>query len=576
MVGFDAIAMEVFSNRLISITESMASKMMRSSFSSQIKERRDFSVGVFDGSGRLIAQGSHMPMHLGSLMGAVEALLARYTNEEISPGDAFICNDPYVAGGTHLPDISIATPMFIDGKIVAFLVNIGHHSDVGGSSPGSASAVARSIFEEGLRIPIMKICHGGTLDEDLLTLIAINSRLSEERVFDLKVQIATNQRGMEETRELINRIGIDDFQKRIDHMIDYTRKRLNLRIAALGNNVHSSYTAWLDDDGLPGDPVPLCATITVEDGKLVIDFAGSGPEARGAINIALNALRATTYYCVKAALDPELMANGGMMEGILLRAPEGTITNPRDPAPVASRTIACQRLAGAILGAFQPLIEAKLRMAAANDTVPSIGFSGPRPDTGNYYICGETLGGGAGACHDGDGMDGVHVHITNSLNLPAEALESEYPLHVDEYGLVQNSGGMGRWRGGMGIRRTVRALHDGTVFTARNDRQRMPAPGSEGGLPGGKGNLLRNPHTNREEILPAKFSSLVLNAGESVLIETAGGGGFGSPADRPVDMIAADLRDQIITEACARDGYGDALVAAALDLLYAELPSSTA
>ncbi|MCT7667451.1 hydantoinase B/oxoprolinase family protein [Shinella kummerowiae] len=563
--GFDAIAMEVFANRLLSITESMAINMMRSSFSAQIKERRDFSVGLFDGHGRLVAQGTHIPVHLGSLMGAVESLLARYPRDQIRPGDAFICNDPYVAGGTHLPDISIATPLFVDGRLIAFTVNIGHHTDVGGTVPGSTSAVARSIFEEGLRIPVMRICREGKVEEDILNLVALNSRLPEERMLDLRVQIATNERGGEEALALVRRMGVDAFEARIRDLLDYTRRRLDLRIAGLKEGATGSFTAWLDDDGLPdGEKMPLSATVSVEDGKLVLDFAGSGPEARGALNIAQNALRATAYYCVKALLDPDLMANSGMMEAIVLRAPERTIVNPRAPAPVGSRTIACQRLAGAIFGAFQPLIDPDTRIASGFDVLPAFKLSGRQPDTGAYYICGETMGGGGGARCDGDGMDGIHVHITNSLNLPTEALENEFPLHVEEYGLVQNSSGIGRWRGGMGIARTVRSLHDETTLESRSDRHKAGAPGAEGGGPGGMGRLIRNSGTENEELLSSKVSGVVLTAGETVRIETPGGGGFGNPAERPVELIAGDLRDGIVTEDYARAGYGDLLVNAAL------------
>lgn len=577
ITGFDAIAMEVFANRLLSITEAMAINMMRSSFSTQIKERRDFSVGLFDGKGRLVAQGTHIPIHLGSLMGAVDAVLKRYPRESIRPGDAFICNDPYAAGGTHLPDISIATPLFIGSRLVAFTVNIGHHNDVGGRVPGSTSAVAQSIFEEGLRIPVMRISRNGEINEDILDLVGLNSRLSEERILDLRVQIATNQRGGEDARKLIERMGIDGFESRIQDLLDYTRRRLDLRIAALSSGASGSFTTYLDDDGLPDGPrVPLSATVGVEDGKLVMDFAGSGPEARGALNIAQNALRATAYYCVKALLDPELMANSGMMDSIVLRAPEGTIVNPRDPAPVGSRTIACQRLAGAIFGAFQPLIDPATRMASCFDVLPSYDFSGYRPENGAYYICGETLGGGGGARCDGDGMDGIHVHITNSLNLPAESMENEFPLFVEEYGLVQNSGGCGRWRGGMGIVRMVRVLHDKTIVSARSDRHNHGAPGAEGGMPGGKGRFVRNAGSANEEILPSKVAQMVFTPGETMRIEIPGGGGFGDPRERPVEMVAADLRDEIITEEYARAGYGDGLVNAALSLMKDNIKSSAA
>lgn len=562
--GFDAVAMEVFANRLLSITESMAINMMRSSFSAQIKERRDFSVGLFDGSGRLVAQGTHIPIHLGSLMGVVEGLLARWPRDQIRPGDAFISNDPYAAGGTHLPDISVATPIFENGELIAFAVNIGHHSDVGGRVPGSTSPSARSIFEEGLRLPVMRICRGGEIAEDVLDLIALNSRLPEERLLDLRVQVATNERGAEAALELVRRIGVDAFKARIQDLLDYTRRRLDLRIAGLTPGATGSFTSWLDDDGLPdGGNVPLCATVGVEDGKLVIDLTGSGAQARGAINVAQNALRATAYYCVKALLDPELMANSGMMDAIVLRAPGGTIVNPRSPAPVGSRTITCQRLAGVIFGAFQPLVDSSTRQASAYDVLPAFGLSGHHPDSGDYWMCGETLGGGGGARCDADGMDGIHVHVTNSLNFPSEAMENEAPVRVEEYALVQNSGGCGRWRGGMGIARTVRTLNENTNFNARSDRHLAGAPGAEGGGEGGKGRLLRNPGTEHEQLLPSKVALVTLGRGETVRIETPGGGGFGPPAERPIDLLATDLRDAIVDEDFARANYGDAMVDAA-------------
>jgi len=564
---FDPIAMEVFSNRLLSITETMAINMMRSSFSAQIKERRDFSVGLFDAQGRLVAQGTHIPVHLGSLMGAIDGLLARYAPEDIRPGDAFICNDPYVAGGTHLPDISIATPVFHDGRLIAFVANIGHHTDVGGAIPGSTSPSARSIFEEGLRIPIMRVCRDGRVDDDLISLIALNSRLSEERALDLRVQIATNERGAESALEVVNQMGIQAFQRAIDDLLDYTRRRLQLRIEALGHGVDSSFTAYLDDDGLPdGDMLPLTVKVSVEDGKLVLDFAGTGPEARGALNIARNALRATVYYSIKALLDPDLMANSGMMEAVVIRAPEGTITNPRPPAAVGARTIACQRLAGAIFGAFQSLINPANRIGTAYDTLPSINFAGHRPN-GSYFVCGESMGGGGAARCDADGMDGIHVHITNSLNMPTEALENEFPLLVEEYGLVVNSGGAGQYRGGMGIARQVRVLSDGAVVSARSDRHKRGAPGTEGAGEGGRGRLIRNPGKPEEEFMKSKVAAVRLSRGEVVRIETPGGGGFGHPDERPLERLACDLRDGIMTEEHAADVYGEVRTRAALALL---------
>ncbi len=550
----NAIAMEVFSNRMLSITESMAIQMMRSSFSTQIKERRDFSVGIFDARGNMIAQGTHIPLHLGSLLGATEALLERYDIADMVEGDAFICNDPYLAGGTHLPDIAVITPIFINGRIMAFAANIGHHSDIGGSVPGSISAKSRSVFEEGLRIPIIRIVRGGVLDQDLLNLISNNSRLSEERRLDIQVQIAVNNRGADETRTLFERMGLDQAQSAIDDVLFYTAERLRRRIEGLPVGTFS-FTTWLDDDGSGSEPLPLVATVSPRGDTLHVDFEGTGPQAQGALNVPRNALRATVYYCIKALLDPELMANSGMFEPLVISAPKGSIANPNFPAACGARSITCQKLAGAVFGAFRDMLPVERLVASSNDLLPTIAFSAAKAGGGLYHY-GETIGGGSGARHDDDGMDAIHVHVTNSLNLPVEALENEFPFLCDEYSLVVDSGGAGRQRGGLGIARQIRALHDGTIVSVRSDSYIHGAEGINGGGTGGLSALMRNFGTDREESLPLKVSYLVIGAGESIRIHTPGGGGFGPPTERASAEIVRDLRDGIVTVAAAERDYG--------------------
>lgn len=567
--NFDPVAVEVFTNRLLAITESMASNMMRASFSTQIKERRDFSVGMFDHRGRLVAQGTHIPVHLGSLLGAVEGVLARYQTSDIREGDVYVCNDPYAAGGTHLPDISIITPVFVEGDLVAFAANIGHHSDIGGATPGSISARAASIHEEGLRIPVIRVARAHQVDDDVIALIALNSRLSQERSLDLRVQIATNAKGAAAAIALIQRMGGSGaFRQAVDDVLTYTTRRIEHRIAALAPGRHT-FTAWMDDDGTgEGARVPLTATVFKEGSHLVVDFEGSGVQSRGALNVAESALRATVYYCVKTMLDPELLANSGLSEAIVIRAPGGSIVNPRSPAACGARTITCQRLAGAIIGAFRTLVPRERLIASGCDTMPSISFSGPHPATGNLFLFGETLGGGGGARDDADGMDGIHVHITNSRNLPTEVLENEFPLRVEHYGLIADSGGAGRQRGGLGIVREVRALQDGTVYSARSDSHHQGAAGAEGGGEGGRGRIVRNAgEGEREEMLSSKVTRLVLARGETVRIETPGGAGFGSPSERAPEALAADLRDGLVSVQAANRDYGPERTQAALGVL---------
>lgn len=555
----DPIAMEVFSKRLLSITEDMGNSLIRSSFSTNIKERRDCSVAVFDRDGRLIAQASHIPLHLGSLMGSVLKTLEKYPVETMRPGDAFTSNDPYLAGGTHTPDIAVVTPVFIEGEVRFIVANVGHHSDVGGPTPGSISGTARSVFEEGLRLPVIRLARAGEVDEDLLELISHNSREPTERALDLRVQVATNVRGVAMMQQLTAQMGLAEAQTAVKDLLDYTAARLRARIAAMEPGT-SEFTAWLDEDGLGGDPVPIRARVTVDAAGILIDFAGSAPQARGAMNVARNALQATVWYSVKALLDPDLLPNSGMFECIGIEAPEGSIVNPRFPAAVGARSITCNKIARAIFGAFAGLLPPSQAMAASHDVVPGMIFSGRRRRGGEPFVYLETIGGGGGARFDADGMDGVHVHVTNTSNLPAEALENEYPLLVEEYALASDSGGSGTYRGGLGIVRHIRADAGDIVFSARSDGHIAAADGVFGGLAGATARLTRNPGSDREEELSSKVSNLALEHGEAVRMQTPGGGGYGPPAGREPGALRSDLAAGKVTKEKALRDYGTDLV----------------
>jgi N-methylhydantoinase B len=560
--GADPIAMEVFANRLLSITEEMGHILIRASFSTNIKERKDCSVGMFDAQGRCIAQAAHMPLHLGSLLGAVRSVLEHTPVTRMKDGDAFICNDVFLARGTHQPDITIVTPIFRDGRVMFFAVNTGHHSDVGGPYPGSMSQTARSIFEEGIRIPVMRIAREGEVDEDLLRMIAHNSREPVERTLDLRAQIAVNRRGADLMQRLVDTDGVAATERAVDDLIAYTARRLRARIAAMPDGEWQG-ERWMDSDGVPGgEPIRLAVRVAVKGSDLLLDFAGSAPQARGAMNVAGVALEATCYYAVKALLDPDLPANSGLFEGIRISAPEGTILNPRFPAATAVRAITCNRAAGAIFDAMNRAVAPERRMAMSHDSVPLLLVSGERRSGTYVYL--ETLAGGIGATCGADGADVAQVHTVNSSNLPAEALEIEYPLLVDAYGLVPDSGGAGRWRGGLGLARQISSRVDGSLLTARGEGYVTDAPGCEGGKPGGLAKLRHMPGTNREKPLPTATTALPLNAGESVRIQTPGGGGFGPPEARDAQAIAADILDGKVSREAAERDYGAARVAEAL------------
>lgn len=552
----DPIEMEVFTNRLLSITEDMNNTLVRSSFSTNIKERKDCSVALFDAAGRLVAQGTQIPLHLGSLNGAIKAVLAQYPADQIADGDVFICNDPYLAEGSHLPDINIVTPVFWEGQLRFFTANIAHHSDVGGAVPGSIAGGLKTVFEEGIRIPVARIARGGQLQDDLLRLVCANTRDPEERMLDLRVQIATNRRGADAVLGLIRQMGLPAVLRSVDDVITYTRRRLLNRIAELKQGSYT-FESQLDDDGMGGDPVTLRVKLTVGDGRLHFDFAGSGKQARGAMNLPINALKATVYYAVKAQLDPDLAPNAGLFELIDIVAPLGTITNPEPPAAVGARSITAQKVAGVLFGAFRGLLPRERVMASSNDLCPAIVFSGRLQQRAGQFVYLETLGGGAGARFDRDGMDGIHVHMTNTSNLPIEALENEYPLRVDEYTLIADSGGAGRTRGGLGIAKQIRALVPGIVFSARSDSHTVGVPaGVDGGGDGRRARLVRNPGTPGAQDLFSKTANIELAPGESVRIETPGGGGCGDPHARSPQRVRDDVLDGVVSREAAAALYG--------------------
>jgi N-methylhydantoinase B len=559
----DPIAMEVFSNRLLSITEDIGNTLVRASFSPNIKERKDCSVALFDATGRLVAQASHVPLHLASLMGGVRALLRRYGNGRIEPGDAFICNDPHETGGSHLPDIAVINPVVVDGHVRFFAVNVGHHSDVGGRVPGSIAGNCRTIFEEGLRLPVMRLVRAGAIDEDILELVGLNSRSREERILDLKVQIASNQRGVALLEALIVRMGGAEVERAVDDLLAYTGRRLRNRLAEVPDGTAVG-RSQLDDDGLGGAPVPIKATATVAGDRLILDFAGTGKAARGAMNMVESALQATVYYCVKTAMDPELLPNSGMFDGIEIRTEPGSLVSPGPEAAVGARSITCNMVARAILGALGQLLPKERAMAAGQDVIPATVFSGRNRSGTDGFVYVETVGGGSGARAGGDGMDAVHVHMTNTSNLPIEALENEYPLRMVQYGMVADSGGAGTHRGGLGIAREIMAVEDGVVFSARSDGHEIGAPGIFGGGAGTPGRLWHIRPDGSRTVLSSKAAEL--KAGEGIRLETPGGGGYGPPARRDPSALARDLRGGKISEAVARKAYGDDLVDAALKL----------
>lgn len=539
--GLSAIDMEVFSNRLLSVTDEMSTSLIKSSFSTNIKERKDCSVGLFDAAGRLIAQASNIPLHLGSLKGSVEGVLANFDTSEIHDGDAFVCNDPYLAGGTHTPDISIVTPIFHQGVLRFYAANIGHHTDVGGPSPGSTGPTLRSIFAEGLRIPVIKLVQKGELDKRLLHMISVNSRDPLERELDLKVQIATNDIGQRSLLKLVDREGIDTLLTTVDALLDYTQFRLAAAIQALKDGVYCG-ESFMDHDGLGGDKVRISVAVTVKGDRISFDFEGSSKQARGGYNVPQSALSATCYYAVKSLLDPGLPPNAGMFRVVDISAPQGTILNPDFPAATGSRSVTCQKVARAIFLALGQALTKDQIVAPSTDMNGSLVFSGDRSDGSGRFVYLETVGGGGGARYGRDGFHAIQVHITNSSNLPAEAMELEYPLLVRQYSLAETTTGAGEWCGGAGIIRDIISTAEGVMASVRSDGILTPAPGIGGGGDGGPARIAYCDPKGELHYSQSPIGDRELEKGAGVRLETPGGAGVGLLTKRPAEKRDFDRK----------------------------------
>jgi len=526
----DAITAEVISNRLKTIAELMGEILVKSSFSANIKERRDCSTAIFDGDGRLVAQAEHIPLHLGSMMGVVKEILKKFA-QNIDGGDVFISNDPYF-GGTHLPDITMVAALFKEGKIVNFVANIAHHSDIGGAQAGGISGNARTLYEEGLRIPPLKIVKKGTVDPGLLNFIITNCRVSQERETDLRAQIATNNMGIRYLDQVYEKYGVSAVKISMEEMLSYTERRLKRKISEIPEGIYC-FKDWLDDDGISDKPIPIRVCIKVADGSLEFDFTGTGPQSKGALNVARSALIATIYYAVKAFIDPELAANAGMERLIKIKTPTKSIVNPQPPAAVGARTDTCQRIAGTIIGALNQALPQKA-VAGSNDASTAVVFS-----KDNEFVYVEAIGGGSGASSAGDGMDGVQVHITNTSNLPIEALENEFPLRINKYEFIPDSGGRGKYRGGLGLVREVEVLKDGILFSSHGDRHKIAPWGWNGGENGKPGQF----KLNHRKTLPSKNSGIPLKKNDVIVIKSPGGGGFGNPDQRPLHLRHLDQEE---------------------------------
>ncbi len=521
----DPVSLEIFRSALTAIAEEMGAVLTRSSYSPNIKERRDFSCALFDRRGRLVAQAAHIPVHLGAMPDSVAAALSAF--DAWAPGDVVALNDPY-GGGTHLPDITLISTIYVpvDGEptLAGFAANRAHHADVGGMTPGSMP-VATEIYQEGVIIPPIKLWEAGQPNRAALALLLRNVRTPEERRGDLAAQVAANRTAARRLEELCARYGLPAVEAHIDALIAYAERITRATIAAIPDGVYR-FTDYLDDDGVGDEPIPIAATVTVAGSDLTVDFTGTAPEAAGSVNAVASVAKSAVYYVVRCLMPADAPSNAGTFAPVTVIAPPGTVVNARPPRPVAGGNVeTSQRITDVVLGALAQALPDVIP-AASQGTMNNVTAGGIDPRTGQPFAYYETMGGGMGARPGLDGLSGVHVHMSNTLNTPVEAFEYAYPMRIAEYRLRDGSGGAGASRGGDGLVREIEFLVP-TEVTLLTERRRLAPYGLQGGAPGARGEnlLLRDGEETR---LPGKvrFSA---RPGDRLSIRSPGGGGWGRP-----------------------------------------------
>jgi len=511
----DAISLAVFRSLFESVAEEMGVKLQRAAFSPNIRERLDFSCAVFDAQARMMAQAAHIPVHLGSMPASVEAAVRAF--ETFAEGDVIVLNDPYF-GGTHLPDVTMVSPVFVAGKAEFFVASRAHHADVGGMSPGSLP-LSTELYQEGLILPPIKLVEGGKRSDAILKIITANSRAPQERLGDLEAQLAAQRVGESRLRTLVETHGLAQVQAHSDALLDYSRRMTEAVIAAIPDGVYRFEDA-LEGDGQREYRIPVCATVTVAGSRMTVDFAGSAPQVAGNLNAVEAIVRSATWYCVRLLAEEDLPVNHGCFDPVSVITPPHSLLNPDFPAAVAvGNTETGQRVTDVVLGALALALPNRIPASSQgtmnNFTVGGSGFV--------YY---ETIAGGHGASPTRDGIGGRHSHMTNTRNTPVEALEYALPMRVNAYHLRDGSGGAGEHHGGDGIVREYEFLVSAQV-TINSERRIYSPYGLNGGEAGQRGanTLIRH---GTETSLGGKWTGQV-QPGDRIIIETPGGGGWGTP-----------------------------------------------
>ena len=550
--AIDPITKEVVKNALSAIGDEMALVIMRTAYSPIVRDSGDFSTGLCDRDGRMIASGLTMALHLGSFPDAMRQLLDQYRGD-INPGDMFVWNDPYGGGGMHLPDVYIVKPLFHGGAIEGFATTLVHQIDLGGAAPGSNAVFSSEIYQEGLRIPIIKLYDCGAPNRSFFKILEKNTRLPDKVAGDMRAQVAACRTAERAYLKLIDKYGVERFRRLLAEMHEHAEALMREEIAALPDGSWS-FTDYLDGFGETPEPIPLAVTVTIAGSEVTIDWTGSAGEVAAAINCPIPFTKAACYVVLKCLAEQDIPDFEGFMRPIEVIAPEGTIVNPRLPAACAARAIVGWRALDALFGAFARIVPERIPAGGEGGvTFPVIGGI----HEGRPYICSETLAGAWGALPDRDGVHGIPNPGGNLTNQPVEMIEALYPIEVTRYGAVENSGGPGRHRGGLAFVREYRLLGEEARLVMRSDRRMHLPYGLGGGAPGTPSWNIVNPGRPDQRILPVMpMEAVRLGRGDVFCHVSAGGGGYGDPLARDPAAVLDDVREERITAAYAGDVYG--------------------
>lgn len=546
----DPITFAVLKSAVESIVDDMAYTVMRTARSPIVRDVLDYSTTMCDAQGRILAQAKTVALHLGAVPDAMEALLARFAGD-INPGDVIIFNDPY-EGGMHLPDIFMFKPIFHDDEHIGFSVVICHHCDVGGRVPGSNASDSTEIFQEGLRLPPLKLYDRGVRNDIVFQIIERNVRLPDLVVGDLEAQLATCALGERELLRIVDKYGAPVFNQFLSDFLDYGERLTRNEIAQWPEGSYE-FTDYIDGDGFDESPIPIKVTITVRGSHLDIDFTGSAPQVKGAINSTLSFVKSATYLAIRCTLNNEVPNNSGVYRAIDISAPKGSFLNPHFPAPVAARALTGYRVADTVLGALSKIVPT--RVAAAGEGGNSVVcLGGYDKQTREPFVMVDMINGALGARATKDGIDAVTNPSQNMSNMPVELMESTYPIRIEEYSLRVDSCGAGKQRGGLGVVRQYRVLAEEAVLQLRADRYINKPYGLFAGKPAALSRNLLSINGGEFQLLDSKVTQNV-SKGDVIRHEQAGGGGYGEPMERAVEAVLEDVLDSKITEAFAREHY---------------------